>query len=173
MAANISAMTWWQYVEHIALDETQERIARRIDVSTPTVSRWKTSSPKPETAAAFARAYGRPVVEAFIAAGFLTADDAKAQVTINRYEDPSDDQLLALISRRLRGDREAGEHGGDTATTKAPPSEPGSGGTVRRLIPDSKVEPPLRVAARRGRPASRPGETAGEESQDRGGFDPA
>lgn len=108
-------MTWWDYVSRIAKGETQERIARRINVTSPSVGRWKTSAPKPENVAAFARAYGRPVLEAFIAAGFLSETDAAAQVTITRQQDPSDDELLDLLRRRLERDRQESGHRGDTA----------------------------------------------------------
>lgn len=131
MSANVSAMTWWQYVETHAAGETQERIARRVDVSTPTVGRWRNSAPRPETVAAFARAYGRPVLEAFVAAGFLTADEAGAQVTTHRLEEPSDEQLLSLLARRLRQAREDvmgnAQHPASIASEESDGERPGEG----------------------------------------------
>lgn len=106
MRANLTAMTWWHYVEQTAPGRPQEEIARRVGVSAATVTRWKVSEPRPSNVAAFARAYGRPVLEAFVAAGFLTAQEADTQVIVTRYEDPSDEEILELLARRLRRDRE-------------------------------------------------------------------
>jgi len=115
-------MTWWQYVEQTAPGRTQEQIARQVGVSAATITRWRASEPKPANVAAFARAYSRPVLEAFVAAGFLTPEDAAIQVTVTRYEDPSDDELIELITRRLRSDREdVSDHDRDAAPIAAPP----------------------------------------------------
>lgn len=134
MGANITDMTWWQYVNHIAGGATQEAIARKASISAPTVTRWRTSTPRPENVAAFARAYGRPVLEAFVAAGFLTSDEAQFQVMTHKYDQPTDDELLDLIERRLHHDREAGEPGGDTA-----PIDQAAGSAAARVT-DEDVE---------------------------------
>ena len=55
----------------------QQEIARRLGVAPSSVNRWKTSGPKPETVRAFAVAYGRPVAEAFLAAGYLRPEDVR------------------------------------------------------------------------------------------------
>lgn len=126
-------MTWWDYVGRIANGATQDKIARLVDVTGPTIGRWKTSAPRPENVAAFARAYGRPVLEAFIAAGFLTEEDAATQVTITRQQDPSDEELLDLLRRRLERDRQESGSRGDTA----PIGVTEAGGEV--LVQDSEL----------------------------------
>ena len=93
---------WWTYVTEITAGATLESIARQVNVSQGTVSRWQASTPKPGTVAAFAKAYGRPVLEAFVAAGFLTPEEASEQPSqrhpITTYDD---DELVEDILRRL------------------------------------------------------------------------
>lgn len=139
MTANLSAMTWWQYVEHVTDKATQEAIARRVNVSTPTVSRWQGSTPKPETVAAFARAYSRPVLEAFIAAGFLTEEDARVQVIVERYETPDDDTLLRLLSERLGRDRKDVDDEHSAPTSRAEVSSALEERRQRRSAPAPEV----------------------------------
>jgi len=60
--------------------------------------------PDPVPVAAFARAYHRPVLEAFIAAGFLTAQEAGEQPTalpLSPVKSLTDDELLDEVRRRL------------------------------------------------------------------------
>lgn len=71
-------MGWWDYVQRIAGQESQQEIARRLEMSPSSVNRWQSSAPKPESVRAFAVAYGRPVQEAFVAAGYMQADDVAA-----------------------------------------------------------------------------------------------
>lgn len=52
-------------------------IARAAQASPSTITRWSQGQGvDPLAAARFARAFGRPVLEAFIAAGYLTGDEA-------------------------------------------------------------------------------------------------
>lgn len=96
-------MTWWDYVTDRGGDN-QSVIARRLGIPTATVSRWQGSTPKPESVAAFARAYGRPALEAFVAAGFLTADEAGEQPTAPpSLATLSDDDLIEEVRRRMTG----------------------------------------------------------------------
>jgi transcriptional regulator with XRE-family HTH domain len=104
-------MTWTEYVKATAGADLQNEIARKMGVDQSTASRWLRGAPagKPSNVAAFAKAYGRPVLEAFVAAGFLTDDDAHTQVTITRHEDPSDEELLDLLRRRLDRDQRSSD----------------------------------------------------------------
>lgn len=100
----MSRVGWWSYVEQVTEGAAGEQIARRLEVSGATVSRWKTVTPRPEMAARFAREYGRPVLEAFVAAGFLTGIEAgEAPVHRDDPEGLSNDELLAELARRLDG----------------------------------------------------------------------
>lgn len=70
-------MTWWEYVQRIAKTNSPSEIGRRTGIGQSSIGRWDSASPKPESVSAFARAYGRPVLEAFVEAGFLTKEEAQ------------------------------------------------------------------------------------------------
>jgi transcriptional regulator with XRE-family HTH domain len=98
-------MRWWDYIQQHAHGDTQAEIAHRSGVTAPTVSRWSTGKQgvDPKAAASFARAYGRPVLEAFVAAEFLTAEEARTRPS------PAPDLthvpnhvLLDLVRSRMR-----------------------------------------------------------------------
>lgn len=102
-------VNWWSYVQRIADGATNAEIAKRIGVTAPSVGRWSTGGPDPLKAAAFARAYHRPVLEAFVAAGFLTAGEAKQRPTGRAsLSELGDDELVAEVARRLGLAREGG-----------------------------------------------------------------
>jgi len=97
-------MNWWRYVERISAGDDQKAIAAKAGIDQSTVSRWKSSkSPgKAENVAAFARAYERPVVEAFVAAGFITGEEAgERPAAAPSLDDLTDDELLAEVRRRM------------------------------------------------------------------------
>lgn len=84
----------------------QKEIAERSGVDPTTISRWKRpeGGTRPENVAAFARAYGRPVLEAFVAAGYLTAEEAEGRIRVS-VVDPgawSDEQLVEALTVRLQ-----------------------------------------------------------------------
>ncbi|KAB2344823.1 helix-turn-helix domain-containing protein [Actinomadura rudentiformis] len=93
-------MAWWDYVQQIA-GSNQTKIAERTGLSQAGVSAWQSRTPKPETVTAFAHAYNRPVLEAFVAAGFLTADEAGVKELTPSLAKISSGDLLAELSRRL------------------------------------------------------------------------
>lgn len=98
-------MTWWDYVERVAGGLTQAAIAERMDITQGTVNRWRRSEPKPATVAAFARAFGRPVLEAFIGAGFLSAEDAQIREVPADLATVPSAALVGEIARRLDATR--------------------------------------------------------------------
>lgn len=102
-------MTWPAYVRAIT-DENHAAIGRRIGITGASVGRWfNGSQPDPATAAAFARAYGRPVLETFVAAGFLSSDEAGQRPSAPpNPARMSDDALLDEVRRRLKGANDAG-----------------------------------------------------------------
>lgn len=79
-AGTIRGMNWSTYVKRMTRGQTQQQVADQAKVADQTtVGRWRrgTTSPKdPAVVAAFAQAYGAPVLEAFVAAGFLTREEA-------------------------------------------------------------------------------------------------
>ncbi len=140
------AVSWWSYVEQHKGDADQAEIATWAGVNASTVSRWKTGkqAARPEAAVAFARARKRPVLEALVAAGFLTEKEARVRPAgTPDLSQLTNDELLELVRARM-GER--GEHGGDTAATKAPGSGPDN---VRSL---SKREQMREIQSEAARP---------------------
>lgn len=106
-ASNVHVVDWSGYVDSVTSDGPTI-IASRIGVSGPTVSRWwgTTLRPRPEHVAEFARKYGRPVLEAFLAAGFLTPKEADQQPSARpSLATLSDEELLEEVRARMKGER--------------------------------------------------------------------
>lgn len=104
-------MTWWAYVQTWCGQDNPTDIARKIGVAGPTVHRWDRSEPKPDSVRAFADAYGRPVLEAFVAAGFLTSEQASATVIRQDINALTDDDLAGELLARLKELRNAADVG--------------------------------------------------------------
>lgn len=175
MASSVQGVTtWWQYVQKISGGESQRQIAARLGLSPSTVSRWDETPARADNVAAFAREYGRPVLEAFIAAGVLTYEEARATITVPDIGQLSADELLAEIRRRI------GEEVVGNAEHPAP-MNPTGGSPVKRHLsavesPNPTVDEPAtekKRAARKGRPGNMPDTTTGEESQDDGSMEPS
>lgn len=93
---------WWEYVQRITGSATQQAIADKTGIAQSSIARWRTASPRPDSAAVFARSYGRPTLEAFRAAGFITDEDAEiTQAPINLAEIDTDD-LINEVRRRIK-----------------------------------------------------------------------
>jgi transcriptional regulator with XRE-family HTH domain len=71
-------MTWPEYVRRLSRGDNQVAIEARTSIDQGTVSRWLRgkTTPSPAQAAKFAQSYEGNVLEAFVAAGFLTAEEA-------------------------------------------------------------------------------------------------
>jgi transcriptional regulator with XRE-family HTH domain len=74
----IVGMTWPEYVRRVSRGDNQVAIEARTSIDQGTVSRWLRgkTTPSPAQAAKFAQSYDGNVLEAFVAAGFLTAEEA-------------------------------------------------------------------------------------------------
>jgi transcriptional regulator with XRE-family HTH domain len=99
--------SWPQYVSYwIEDDERQVDVADRTGIDQTTISRWLAGERKSITSqsvAKFARGYGRPVIEAFVAAGFLSESEAGLQTSdMPDWRKITDAQLLAELQRRMR-----------------------------------------------------------------------
>jgi len=95
---------WAKYVDSLTQGESQDAVGAKVGVAGSTISRWRSGSRpgKPAEVAAFAVTYGRNVLEAFVAAGFLTPEQAGMPPTpaINLTEIPGP-ELAKEVSRRL------------------------------------------------------------------------
>ena len=98
---------WMRYVAHVARSDSQAEIARRTGLDNSTVSRWLNPSPRavigaaPATIRAFALAYERPVLEAFVHAGFLEPEEAGLHTGPVDWGQISDAEFLTEVERRL------------------------------------------------------------------------
>lgn len=94
-------VAWWEYVQEVAGTTNQTEIARRLGLSQPSVNRWKTSVPKSENVITFAKAYGRPPLEALLAAGVVSDEDVQLTQVPANLSEVETDALLAEIRRRI------------------------------------------------------------------------
>ena len=147
-------MSWWDYVRRITNDAPQMDIAAASGVAAATISRWSTGQRGVtlDSAVAIARGYRRPVLEALVAAGLITGEDAReTPAAAPSLSSLSDDDLLAEVRKRMRheaqkpGQEASGEiHGG---TGRPPPIEQLARDRAGRIIGE-------RVKPRRTRRAS-------------------
>lgn len=99
--------SWMRYVTAVARHDSQSEIARRTGLDNSTVSRWLNPSPRavigaaPATIRAFAIAYERPVLEAFVHAGFLEPEEAGLHTGPVDWGKVSDAEFLTEVERRL------------------------------------------------------------------------
>lgn len=100
------ANAWTTYLARTAAAHTATDIARRMRISDSTVSRWKNGNqPTPAAAVAFARTYGRPGIEALVAAGHLDLADLDESITVISPPPGLDSfstlELVEEVARRL------------------------------------------------------------------------
>lgn len=152
---------WWDFVSrYIAARETNgAQVAAKAGYDKSLLTRWsRGSSPTPKMVRDTALALNAPVLDAFIAAGYLQPEDT----TIEAIERPigklTDDELLAEVRHRMRGERRGLEVAPQSA---APPPEheneeaasdsaPQVGDIMDRpLIPGGIVIPPKNQRKRR------------------------
>lgn len=155
-AATVTGMSdWWDWVQAVALAYHGPKALRGGEIPGSTISRkmgmdqsapnsWRTGKPRPETARRFARAYEVPVLDAFIACGWITADEAGALPT--SVPDPTelDDAVLVKeIERRLSDAKKMrGAADGSTAGpgSAAEPLAEGPRGRLKRQQQEVKTK---------------------------------
>lgn len=99
-------VSWSHYVRRITGAMTIAQISDKSGVAQSNVGRWlrgERGQPKPESVIAFARAFDQPVVEALVAAGYITAEDAAstARTPLSAY---SMTELIDELRRRTVAD---------------------------------------------------------------------
>lgn len=97
--------TWEGYLRALTDGDPQVEIARRSGVGQTVISKWLTGKTvgKPGNVAAVVVAYGGNVLEAFVAAGYIKAEEAGLE---GRLIEPDlrsvpNDELAAEVTRRL------------------------------------------------------------------------
>lgn len=92
--------TWIRYVRTVIGEDTQTRAGERTQLGQTTIGRWLNGAKAPTEAAkvaAFAQGYGRNVLEAFVAAGMLSEEQAGAGLPkssvwfLRSLSDPTDE----------------------------------------------------------------------------------
>lgn len=94
-------MTWWTYVQRVSGSASAREIASKTGIGATSVNRWQTSEPKPQSVAVFCRSYGRPPLEGFVAAGFLTEDEAGVNEIPMDLDYVPGEVLIAALAKRL------------------------------------------------------------------------
>ena len=94
-------MSWWGYVQKVTDGASQTAIAERAGIAQSSVNRWKTVIPKSENVISFAKAYGRPPLEALLAAGIVSDEDVNLTQVPANLSEVETDALLAEIRRRI------------------------------------------------------------------------
>ena len=101
----MSQESWAEYVARVTRDLSQTQVGLVSGISQSTIGRWKRGgidAPRVEVVVSFARTLGRNPIEALIAAGYVTAEEANASVSVqNPLRDFTNDQLFEELRRRL------------------------------------------------------------------------
>ncbi len=112
----VAQATWWRYVVTVTGNATQKDIAAATGIDQSSISRWQSgaNTPRAEAVVTFARTYRRSPVEALVAAGYLSSEDAGVVEMTTLTGDltrVSIDSLLDEIRRRvLVSDPATGSH---------------------------------------------------------------
>lgn len=98
--------TWSEYVHDVTHGAPQREIAARTTLNQGTISRWLNDRHEQPGAAAvviLARAYGANVIEALVASGYITPEEAKlkARSRINLADVPTS-RLIRELDRRTK-----------------------------------------------------------------------
>jgi transcriptional regulator with XRE-family HTH domain len=102
----VNETTWWAYVQTVAGDVQAKEIADRAGFDKSAVTRWKQGgNPDPLFAVKFARAFGRPVVEALAAGGLITPEEADMREVAVGVSDLTNEELLDELRERLDSPR--------------------------------------------------------------------
>lgn len=101
-------MSWWSWVVEISGTDSPKAMQAQTGIDSPNFSKWKAGQvPRAETVAKFARGYGVPVLEAFVAAGFLSEEEARVRPAARQSLSSLDE--VDLIKEVLRRAEERGD----------------------------------------------------------------
>lgn len=100
-------MEWNAYVRRVTGADRQVDVARKTGIDQTTISRWLNPARghariSSQSVVAFARGYQRPVLEALVAAGFITEQEAGIVPDPPKpLEIVPSEELLAELKRRM------------------------------------------------------------------------
>jgi transcriptional regulator with XRE-family HTH domain len=99
---------WTDYVRRIAENLNQLEIAAKTGISQTNIGRWLRGAPgipKADNVVQFARAFDQPPVEALMAAGYITPDEAGVKAKLPKTRTPlrdyTDVELVDELRRRV------------------------------------------------------------------------
>jgi transcriptional regulator with XRE-family HTH domain len=98
--------SWARYVARVTGDLKQADIAEKTGVAQTNVGRWLRGDPglpRAESVVAFARAFGQSPIEALVAAGYLTAEEAAGETRTPISEYSTQELFDELRDRTLGG----------------------------------------------------------------------
>lgn len=101
---------WWDFVSRYMRQRemTRDQVAERGRFNKSRMTEWsRGASVTPKLARDAALALNAPVLDAFIAAGYLQPEDTQAQVVERPIRSLSDDELLNEVTERMKGMRNA------------------------------------------------------------------
>jgi len=115
---------WSSYVQDLTRGEPQDKVGKKVGVDGSTVHRWRKKGArpgKPVEVAALAVAYGGNVLEAFVAAGYLTPEQAGVPPkAAPDWSVVSNEELLEQVAVRLDPDAVRGPREGRRTAVSAP-----------------------------------------------------
>jgi hypothetical protein len=96
--------TWWKYVERVMDGDSALAAGRKVGIDGSSFTRWKKGEqPGVFFVTKFARAYGRNVLEALVAGGMITEQEAGLQSVQIGVDQLSTEALALELLERVRG----------------------------------------------------------------------
>lgn len=129
-------MSWSEYVSRLIGSTSYAEVGTRVGTTGQTVGRWVagTSVASPVQAVALARGYNDSPLNALVALGYITAQEAKQRpAAAPDFSQLTNDELLELVRARMR--REDGEGHGRPAASQGPATGPGDQPVIREVSP--------------------------------------
>ena len=131
---------WAEYVQRVTAGLSQKDIAAATGIDQTGISRWLRGlgMPRAESVVAFARALGRPLLEALVAGGYIEAGDVDGVIeVVPPPSELSDEQLFADMARitdelRRRVQRTEEASAAGTVGSKAQPDAVLANGPAHR-----------------------------------------
>ncbi|MBG9328404.1 hypothetical protein I4J35_05995 [Corynebacterium belfantii] len=97
---------WWTYVESVIGDDNFKTASQKARFNQSAFTRWKRGADAdPAFVVKFARAYGKNVLEALVAAEFITAEEAALKEVSTGgvlLESATDEQIASVVLKRMK-----------------------------------------------------------------------
>lgn len=102
---------WLTWIREISGGANNRQIALKIGIAPSTVGRWQNYPPKIDAVADLARAYGAPITDGLLAAGYVKPGELSAPRVERNLGRFSASELLAELAQRVtNNDQYLSEH---------------------------------------------------------------